>query len=108
MNRKQRRAYERMSGLRKEYQEMTLEEQAKIRKRKRDAGKKIHQQHVENIHNNLNRLGEEREQDILKGLIDDGMSESEAIEFLNANKKIQESYSEALYQRRQKQNEKLV
>lgn len=108
MNRRERREYERMTGFRKEYLGMSPEEQAEIRKRKREAGKKIHRQHTETVHNNLNKMIEEREKKILRRLMDDGMSETEAIEFLNANKQIEENYSESLYQRKKKQSDKLI
>ena len=86
MNRKQRRKMEKAMGFLKSSKKLTAAERKEIKKRKREAGRMIHQQNVEKAENDLRVAQDKREQEKIQGLIKNGFSEDLAIKLTRQRK----------------------
>jgi hypothetical protein len=86
MNRKQRRKMEKAMGFLKSSKKMTASERKEMKKRKREAGKMIHQQNVEKAENDLREARDKREQEKIQGLIEKGFNEDLAIKLTRTRK----------------------
>jgi len=90
MNRRERRKLEKQFGLLKQYKNASPKEKAEIRARRREMGKKLHEQHLERIENSLREQREATEARVIQSWIAKGKTEEEAKEILNKNYEIQE------------------
>jgi len=106
MNRRERRKLEKQFGLMKQYQNGTKEERAEIRARRREMGKKLHQQHLENVENSLREQKEKREAQMIQNWIKSGKTEEEAKAIINENYRIQQERIDELEAREQKRKMK--
>lgn len=106
-NRAQRRRMERMFSMLQENKNLTpaerIVEKAGIRNRKKEAGKQIHNQHLQNVENSLREQRAEREARTVQGLVDIGYTAEDAMDLINRNKTIQEEREESLNRRMHRQ-----
>lgn len=77
---------EKAMGFLKSLKKLTPAERKEIKKRKREAGRMIHQQNVEKAENDLRVAQDKREQEKIQGLIKHGFSEDLAIKLTRQRK----------------------
>jgi len=104
-NRRERRKLEKQFGLMKQYQKGSAKTRSEIRERRQEMGRRLHEQHLENIENQQRKDREENEIKIVATLMESGMTEEEAVARLNNNDGISEAREEKLRRRREKRLE---
>ena len=102
-NRQERRRMEKAFGLMKAYQKGTPEQRAEIRARRREMGKKLHEQHLERVENAQRKAAEELEARVMQGLVQSGRTEEEARAIMNENLRLSQEREEKLAKRRERQ-----
>lgn len=106
MNRRERRRLEKQFGMLEQYRNASKEEKSAIRARRREMGKKLHEQHLEKVENSLREQSEAREARIVQSWVEKGVSEEEARARINENMRIRQEREAKLEARRKRQAER--
>lgn len=107
-NHKQRREMEKNLGLLKEYKNMSAEQKAAVRKKKREAGEQIHLRNLQESENSRLQAEAEAEARTLQGMIIKGYTPEQAEDFVRKNRELSEGRSVKLAERKRKQEEKFA